>query len=180
MLRSDQPREECLLRKLITALLGTLIIIGPTFSVEPYHYREIPNESFKPVEILVDPLPEEKVIPRPESSLNEPEIIIVEKPKTPKPKKASNSITGVASWYCLSGVSRCTVGHSGGYYAAIRRDLLELRGKTVLVCSSGGCVKVKIIDCNCGPKANLIDLYYDAFNAIGNPSMGRMKVTLKW
>lgn len=64
-------------------------------------------------------------------------------------------------------------------YAAIRRDLLSLRGKRVQVCTARKCITVTIIDCNCGPHANLIDLYSDAFRALAPLSAGRIKVTVK-
>lgn len=164
------------MKKIILGLAILLVSCGTSYSREPYVPQPIPSELFTPV--IVDPIPEKTISPRPRPSIIQPTPIAIIK-QTPKPK-TSNQISGIASWYCKTGVSRCTIGHSGGYYAAIRRDLLELRGERVLVCSSGGCVRVTIIDCNCGPNANLIDLYWDAFNAIGNPSAGVMKVTLKW
>lgn len=173
-----------LIRKFLTAGILSLIFVSQSYSIEPYVPKPIPAGSFHPV-IIRDPLPEQSLTARPVPKIPKPDVIVKVKP-TPKPvinqpknTTTGNSLRGTASWYCLSGVSRCTVGYPGGYYAAIRRDLLELRGDTVLVCASR-CVRVKIIDCNCGPDANLIDLYWDAFNAIGNPSLGRMKVTISW
>ena len=37
-----------------------------------------------------------------------------------------------------------------------------------------------IIDCNCGPHANLIDLYADAFSRLAPLSRGRIDVMLEW
>ena len=37
-----------------------------------------------------------------------------------------------------------------------------------------------IIDCNCGPNANLIDLYSTAFSRLAPLSRGRIPVTLEW
>lgn len=37
-----------------------------------------------------------------------------------------------------------------------------------------------IIDCNCGPGANLIDLYSAAFQRLAPLSRGRIDVTLEW
>lgn len=92
---------------------------------------------------------------------------------------------GVASYYCLAGRSRCTVGHPGGLYAAIRRDLLSrLRGHQVTVTTTTAgrsrSVVVTVIDCNCGPNANLIDLYSDAFRRLAPLSQGVVKVTVTW
>jgi hypothetical protein len=98
---------------------------------------------------------------------------------------AGDGLAGVASWYCNSDRSRgprsrCTVGHpdDGGadLFAAIRRDLLYLRGQRVSVCAGERCVRVRIIDCNCGPGANIIDLYADAFEALRPLGVGRVKV----
>ena len=95
----------------------------------------------------------------------------------------SGNITGVASWYCRPGVSRCTRGHPGGLYAAIRRDLLALRGERVTVCRADQpsvCVVVTIIDCNCGPDANLIDLYSDAYVMLAPLSTGVVRVMVTY
>lgn len=97
----------------------------------------------------------------------------------PPPPVTRHSTTGVASWYCGHG-SRCTRGHPSGLYAAIRRDLLSLRGRFVTVSSGGRSVRVQIIDCNCGSHANLIDLYSDAFERLAPLSKGRIKVTIRW
>jgi hypothetical protein len=65
-------------------------------------------------------------------------------------------------------------------YAAIRRDLLGHRGERARVCAGSRCVVVRVVDCNCGPGANLIDLYADAYQAIAPLSSGRTPVTLRW
>lgn len=87
--------------------------------------------------------------------------------------------SGTATWFCLEGVSRCTYGVSDGMYAAIRRDLLFLLGRRVRVCADR-CIEVTIIDCNCGPSANLIDLYSTAFLQLAPLSDGRVQVTVEW
>lgn len=46
------------------------------------------------------------------------------------------------------------------------------------VCSSSKCIEVTIIDCNCGPNANLIDLYSDAFRQLAPLSRGALSVTV--
>lgn len=88
-------------------------------------------------------------------------------------------MAGTGSWYCGNG-SRCTRGYPDGLYAAIRRDLLGHRGDRARVCSGSRCVVVTIIDCNCGPNANLIDLYSAAFSRLAPLSRGRIPVTLEW
>lgn len=107
---------------------------------------------------------------------------VVEVPTPPPPQ--ATILSGTASWYCNSDrsrgpISRCMRGHPGGLYAAIRRDLLSMRGDVVNVCSSAACVRVRIVDCNCGRNANLIDLYADAFERIAPLSAGRVHVTIQ-
>lgn len=167
-------------RKLLAAsllALGLSLPVTGTQQLEPISFG--PNE-FRRVE-----LPEtSKVIREPVGTiipLKQPDIKSV-KPKiidTSKPK-TTNKISGTASWYCLSGVSRCTRGHGSGMYAAIRRDLLFLRGKTINVCAGKDCIRVTIIDCNCGSGANLIDLYSTAFRKLAPLSQGGVKVTISW
>jgi hypothetical protein len=96
---------------------------------------------------------------------------------------SDHSARGVASWYCGHG-SHCTVGHSGGLYAAAGPALRvgNWRGRTVVVraVDSGRTVRVRLIDCNCGPHANLVDLYSDAFLRLGSLSRGVLKVSVTW
>lgn len=176
------------MKKLISAGILTLLIVGVSLSHEISEPRSIPSELFANVvvptliPVVIDNIPRATDRPRKALTIRTPKPIIVPK-KTPKPQvqPPNHTLFGVASWYCKTGISRCTIGHPGGYYAAIRRDLLELRGERVLVCAGkGNCVRVTIIDCNCGPNANLIDLYWDAFAAISNPSLGVVKVTVRW
>jgi len=144
-----------------------------------FHQIEAPKEYAITDTIILPPVP---VKPKPKISLpHNPPVIISNKIQQPKPQKLnSRHITGIASFYCsLLYHSRCTRGYSGGYYAAIRKDLLYLRGKIIKVCASN-CIHVKIIDCNCGPNANLIDLYSDAFNDLAPLSRGKVKVTISW
>lgn len=169
------------MRKLLVALVLGLFFASQSYATEPHVPKPIPKELFH--KVILDP-----VFPTPVPAITKrkapvPDPIVVIKPKKESAQKitaANHSLSGVASWYCKTGISRCTIGHPSGYYAAIRKDLLELRGQRVLVCSQTNCVRVTIIDCNCGANANLIDLYWDAFAAISNPSLGRVKVTIKW
>jgi len=168
------------MKKLIVAGILVLFLSSQSAAKEPYIYAPLATGAFVPVIVDNIPIPTPSLLPRPA-----PTAKIIIKPKnTPAPKiSTSHKLSGIASWYCRPGVSRCTYTHpTGGYYAAIRKDLLELVGTRVLVCAvgTGKCVTVKIIDCNCGKNANLIDLYWDAFDAISNPSLGRIEVTLKW
>lgn len=112
-------------------------------------------------------MPLEQVVPVPPDS--EPAVTAAPSPE-PLVSYAS------ATWYCLPGVSRCTVGHSGGLYAAISPDLRWLGGR-LRVCSDDSCVVVFVIDCNCQAVRG-IDLYADAFSVLAPLSVGRMTVTL--
>jgi rare lipoprotein A (peptidoglycan hydrolase) len=91
-------------------------------------------------------------------------------------------VKGVATWYCLPGVSACTSGYRGGLYAAAGSELRigNWRGRMVKVCGNGNCVVVKLIDwCACGG-SRIIDLYYDAFSRLASPSVGGIGVTVTW
>jgi rare lipoprotein A (peptidoglycan hydrolase) len=91
-------------------------------------------------------------------------------------------VKGVATWYCLPGVSTCTSGHRGGLYAAAGSELRigNWRGRMVKVCGNGNCVVVKLIDwCACGG-SRIIDLYHDAFSRLASPSRGGIGVTVSW
>jgi rare lipoprotein A (peptidoglycan hydrolase) len=91
-------------------------------------------------------------------------------------------VKGVATWYCLPGVSTCTSGYRGGLYAAAGSELRigNWRGRIVKVCGNGNCVVVKLIDwCACGG-SRIIDLYHDAFSRLASPSSGGLGVTVTW
>jgi hypothetical protein len=105
---------------------------------------------------------------------------------TPRPQPApvvsletSHSVDGTATWYCLAGRSRCSVGRTGGLYAAISPDLDFLRGRVISVCSGASCVVVTVIDCNC-QATRAVDLYADAFRVLAPLSAGRLRVTIRW
>jgi rare lipoprotein A (peptidoglycan hydrolase) len=94
----------------------------------------------------------------------------------------SRRVKGVATWYCLPGVSSCTSGYRGGLYAAAGSELRigNWRGRMVKVCGNGNCVVVKLIDwCACGG-SRIIDLYHDAFSRLASPSRGGIGVTVSW
>lgn len=65
-------------------------------------------------------------------------------------------------------------------FAAVRKDLLtQYMGKQVFVCYRSRCIRVRVIDCNCGRNANLIDLYADAFARLARLSQGRIEITIR-
>jgi len=100
------------------------------------------------------------------------------KPKVVKPKLSSDQVSGVATWYCLPGTSRCTRGFSaGGAYGAAGPELRSAlgpnwRGTTVYV--NG--IPVKLIDfCACGGN-HVVDVYHSTWLKIPNQS----HVTIRW
>lgn len=129
--------------------------IAPPAAAEPEPVPG-PPPSFAPVE-PPSPTPRPTPLPTP----------------TPAP---SVTVSATATWYCLSGVSRCTRGHSGGLYAAVSPDL-DWLGSPLEVCTTTKCVTISVIDCNCQARHG-IDLYSDAFIRLAPLSMGRISVTL--
>jgi len=90
--------------------------------------------------------------------------------------------SGVASWYCKTGVSECHYSRSGGMYAAAGPALRvgDWRGRTVRACARGRCVKVTLIDwCECYG-SRVIDLYSDAYRRLAALSSGTIRVTVTW
>lgn len=152
---------------------------------EPYVYMPTDDSQFSPIEsfVIVEPKePIRRTKPVIERVAPEPKF---ELKSTPKAKNhtvpvSGHKLSGVASWYCKTGTSICTRGHAGGLYAAIRKDLLFLRGRYITVTHGGNSIKVRVMDCNCGPHANLIDLYSDAFRKLAPLGAGRIKVTISW
>ena len=130
---------------------------------------------------VVKPKPKPKVKPRPAvrpESRSTTATRSVRGPSVGGRVRAS----GMASWYCKTGVSACHHSYPGGLYAAAGPALRvgSWRGRAVRVCSSGGCVTVRLIDwCACGG-GRVIDLYSDAFSRIGSLSQGTMRVTVSW
>jgi hypothetical protein len=103
---------------------------------------------------------------------------------TPAPVVAGggSSVSGTASWYCLTGRSICTRGYPGGLYAAAGPALRvgDWRGRTVTVCGNGTCIPVTLIDwCQCYG-TRVIDLYSDAFSRLAPLSSGVVNVTVRW
>ena len=183
---------------ILSVVLVTTITTGhETKKIEP-----LPREAFSPVTVA----PSRSASPTPTAT---PTSTPSPTPKpTPKPTKAPKRVTpkpsvkvvlktpktsgkmrqGVASYYCNSNpkrgkTSRCTRGYPDGknsYYAAIRKDLLFLKGRVVKVCEGKRCLPVRIIDCNCGRHANLIDLYADAFSYFHPITKGTFNVKVRW
>lgn len=109
-------------------------------------------------------------------------------PPSPTPARGAPIVGVVATWYCNTDaqrgpLSRCARGHPDArgedLYAAISPDLTHLRGRVVLVCVRGSvCVSVRVVDCDCRARHS-IDLYADAFEALGPLGRGRLTVTVE-
>lgn len=165
---------------IVVCIIFLLVACGSVEGREIKRVGPLPPEEFYPVTLSHHATPEPTIRPTPKPTprpTKKPKIV---KLHTLQGRPNSAILTGVASWYCKSGVSRCTRGYPSGMYAAIRKDLLYLRGKTIKVCStiSGACIHVRIIDCNCGPNANIIDLYSTAFRALAPLNAGKVSVKL--
>jgi hypothetical protein len=112
-------------------------------------------------------------------------VVLTRTAAAPKPITSVGSghrVSGIATWFCLPGVSACTSGYQGGMYAAAGSEIRigNWRGRTVKVCGNGNCIYVKLIDwCACGG-SRIIDLYHDAFSRLASPSSGGLGVTVSW
>jgi len=108
--------------------------------------------------------------------------VVVKQPLQLAASRTGHRASGVASWYCLAGVSPCHNAYAGGLYAAAGPALRvgDWRGRVVRVCEGGGCVNVTLIDwCAC-PDGRVIDLYSDAFRRLTPLSAGTMTVSVSW
>jgi hypothetical protein len=131
-----------------------------------------------------EPSPDPTAPPKPEPS---PDPTPKPTPgPTPGPKPGPKPLAGTASWYCLPGVSDCTIGfRSRGMFAAASRALQRRigphwRGSLVRVTTAkGASVTVRLIDtCGC-PDGRIIDLYSAAFRKIAALSSGIKSVRIE-
>jgi hypothetical protein len=93
---------------------------------------------------------------------------------TPQPTPKGASVSGVPTWFCRAGISPCTSKYQDGpgidLYAAAGPALRvgDWRGRVVKVCAKT-CVHVTLVDfCACAAP-HFLDLYYDAWLALGKP-----------
>lgn len=93
------------------------------------------------------------------------------------------SVTGLASWFCRPGVSRCTRGYpASGAFAAAGPALRvgDWRGRIVTVRSGGRSIRVRLTDwCACGG-GKVIDLYASQFQKLAPLSRGIIRVSVTW
>jgi hypothetical protein len=90
-------------------------------------------------------------------------------------------VAGVASWYCLAGVSACHHSYMGGLYAAAGPALRvgSWRNRSVVVSLGGRSVRVRLVDW-CACPRRVIDLYADAFRRLAPLSSGVIRVRVSW
>ena len=101
-------------------------------------------------------------------------------PRSTSPS-TGHSVSGTPTYYCRAGISRCTRGYPdrpgiADYYAAAGPSLRvgNWRGRIVNVHANGRILRVRLIDwCACGG-SHFLDLYWDAFKALGRPSHARV------
>lgn len=105
-------------------------------------------------------------------------------------RSASNHVVGTATWYCKAGQSVCHYKYPdrrgvSDFYAAAgpRLRIGNWQGRVVNVCGRSACIRVRLVDwCQCykgSSSERIIDLYWDAFNAV-SPGAGGEKVTVTW
>ena len=112
----------------------------------------------------------------------------VRAPAAPRPpSRGRHRVSGTPTYYCNQRDSdyvrsRCTRGFpdvAGGQFYAAAGPYLRVgswRGRVVSVSANGKTIKVKLVDF-CACKApHFIDLYLDAFKALGNPR----RATVTW
>jgi rare lipoprotein A (peptidoglycan hydrolase) len=186
----------------VVSLFGTSLSVGrqpvPIESIDPDAFTVIvpvaPPGSAAPADAPVPPISdfrdEASLLSRVTTGVPLAPVHVVR--SRPKPAAAATTavasvgsghrVGGLATWYCLPGVSACTSGHQGGLYAAAGSEIRigNWRGRTVKVCGNGNCIYVKLIDwCACGG-SRIIDLYHDAFSRLASPSRGGVAVTVSW
>lgn len=97
---------------------------------------------------------------------------------TPVSRDVSAAMSGIiATWYCLPGRSRCTVGYPASCLCAAASRDLHLRGKRITVTYRGRSVTVKVIDCLCS-RAGGLDLYASAWVRLAPLGLG--EITVAW
>lgn len=167
------------MKKFIVGFLFVLLTTSIAVSRESTKYEQINPLLFKKVEI-----PYETFSPTLEPTL--PPTLAPTLEPTPKATPiliyTDTTVSGVPTYYCWAGSSRCTRGYPDGpeidFYAAAGPPLRvgDWRGRVVEVCANNTCIHVKLIDwCACA-SPHFLDLYHDAFVALGKPSWA----TVSW
>ena len=183
-------------KRLFLASLLTLGISATSYGHVTEPITQLSASEFKPIVVLpavkepiaqiydfsgnypkIDFRPEIKVKNEPKSVILEPNYVIPGKNK---------AVKGKATWFCRAGVSSCHYKYPDNskqnFYAAAGSEIRKgnWRGRNVKVCDSNNCITVKLVDwCGC-PGNRIIDLYADAFDALGSLGQGVMRVTVSW
>lgn len=83
-----------------------------------------------------------------------------------------------ATWYCLPGRSRCTVGFPASCLCGAVSPDLRYLGHHVTVCAGKVCVGVRVVDCRCTGTSGL-DLFAAAFRRLAPLSVGVLRVRVR-
>jgi len=135
-----------------------------------------------PVPALPRPASPAVALPTPPPPTRSPRPSSKPRTATPRPPSSTgHSASGTPTYYCRAGVSRCTRGYPdragvADYYAAAGPSLRvgKWRGRIVTVHANGRTLRVKLVDfCSCGGN-HFLDLYWDAFKALGRPSHAKV------
>lgn len=184
--RPSGPRRDFIVLAIAVALAAsTWVSVGslaPTAGYPPATASPLPEWMFTTIPEAATPT----LAPTPTVA---PPLAATQSPRpsaarsTPRPRPTASptrrpvsvaprgAIVGLATWYCLAGVSRCMAAHPGGLYAAAGPALRAVlgpdwRGRVVTVWMNGRHVTVTLAD-SCGVGCqSLIDLYADAMVVI--------------
>lgn len=151
------------------------------------HFTEVPVTAVEAQPFFADrrDLPETVAAPSPAPRQSKPpKPAPTPRPisRAEKPRPSNHSVSGLATWYCVPGRSRCTKGYPPGLYAAAGSELRvgDWRGRKVQVCAGSKCITVRLIDW-CACKGNrIIDLYGAAFDNLAPLGSGVIKVRVSW
>jgi len=182
----------------MAVIIGVLLVIATIiFLVNPddaksaqpsgqyadYHTGYVPGLSPSFLPIIVDTIPILSPVRNTRPKVPTINISVNRKTLNPHAITVSNkahAVRGMASWYCLRGISICPYSHSSGMYAAAGPALRvgDWRGRVIQVCTSR-CINVTLVDwCACPNR--VIDLFGDAFRRLAPLSTGIVPVTVRW
>lgn len=163
-----EPKESAIPQSAFSPFPQTAYVFPDAPAIRPYQPTRAvpPPPKSEPAQVIPKPTPKPIVRLRPSVASEHP--------------IAGRSIVGVATWYCLTGVSGCMFVHPGGLYAAAGPALRAALGggdhcavgphcwrdRIVTVRNGPLRVTVTLADwCACGG-GHVIDLYSDAMKVI--------------
>lgn len=170
-----------------TAILSLLLLTTSTVAEPPEPYTPLPSSAFSEVHGSAPGIPDV----RPSRVFRMRELTFRPTPTPPvhaitQEPILAHQLKGIATWYCLLGVSPCQAAHQRGRFAAAGPALrLALgpswRGRVVAVSVPGESpIFVTLTDwCAC-PSGHTIDLYAEVFSLFKPLSEGTTDVTVSW